>query len=104
LAQALTFPSEAYWNALAPWLTIERNEEIPAERRWGGAGCWHPEFPAQAVDLALMAAATTKQIEYAAGSPYDAHLRVYEQTTGSDGFAGLVRAQLGKPTDAGVSL
>jgi hypothetical protein len=105
LAQNAAFPSDAYWKAIAPWLEIERNEEIPGERRWAGAGCWHPVFPAQAVDLALMAAAVTKQIEYAAGSPYDENLCVYEKIIASDGFASLVRAQLEKsPADARVSL
>jgi hypothetical protein len=94
LARGTSFPSDQYWRKLSPWLKIEREAEIPAQQRWAGAGCWHPVFPAQAVDLALMAAAATKEIEHAAGSPYDAALHVFEQTAAADGFAGLSRAEL----------
>jgi hypothetical protein len=96
LARGLSFPSDIYWSELAPWLAIEREAEVPTEQRWAGAGCWHPVFPAQAVDLALVAAAATKEIEHAVGSPYDGVLHVFEQASGADGFSGLSRAHLGR--------
>jgi hypothetical protein len=94
LARATSFPSEEYWRQVGPWLTAEREAEIPAEERWAGAGCWHPVFPAQAVDLSLMAAAATKEIEHAATSPYDGVLHVFERVATADGFLGLRRAEL----------
>jgi hypothetical protein len=94
LARTTSFPSEEYWRQVGPWLKAERDAEVPAEQRWAGAGCWHPVFPAQAVDLSLMAAAATKEIEHAAKGPYESVLHVLERAEAADGFLGLRRAEL----------
>jgi hypothetical protein len=94
LGRAPSFPSEEYWRQVGPWLKSEGEAEVPAEQRWAGPGCWHPVFPAQSVDLSLMAAAATKEIEHSATNPYDGRLHVFERADAGDGFLGLRRAEL----------
>ncbi len=43
------FPAPAFWEALAPWLERDR-AEVTSDYLWEGPGCWHPVFPATAVD------------------------------------------------------
>ena len=67
---------------LLPWLIKdredrrERNEPLPRE----GIGCWHPVFPASAVDVHLMVAIALKAAVESASIPAPV-LRVFEQVS-----------------------
>ncbi|HET7539675.1 MAG TPA: ThiF family adenylyltransferase [Polyangiaceae bacterium] len=96
-AQSTCFPAATFWRDTEPWFIDER-AEVPDATQFEGPGCWHPVFPAQATDLAMMAAVTVKRLERLAERLSDSkgELQVFEQAEDGDGFMRIQRVRGGK--------
>jgi hypothetical protein len=88
-SQASPISSSGFTESIRPWLEKdleERGDEIlPRE----GIGCYHPVFPASAVDLDLMVAVAVKVVSEQATVGTDPIFQVFELATENDVFMGV---------------
>lgn len=92
-SQRAPFSFDLFAEKLNPWLhqdLEERgNEELPRE----GIGCWHPVFPASAVDVHLMVAIALKAIATDFGSAPNPNFQVFEQVVKDSAVVGVQRVE-----------
>jgi hypothetical protein len=78
---------------LQPWLAKDLkergNEELPRE----GIGCFHPVFPASAVDIHLMVATALKSIASRTAFTADPSFQVFEQIIEGGEFLGVRKVE-----------
>lgn len=67
LAEGSGFPATEFWSTIAPHLEDDRAATAGLSLPWEGIGCWHPVFPATAVDVWRAAGTAVREIDRACG-------------------------------------
>ncbi len=94
IADADTFPHDAFAVAIRSWIEQERHEHGPDDFPREGIGCWHPVFPARLDDVWLMASTAVKLLDGASDRSFTTpELIVFEQQFVDEIFVGVRRAQ-----------
>ncbi len=88
-SQRSPISSSRFAESIQPWLAKDleerRDEELPRE----GTGCYHPVFPASAVDLDLMVTVAVKVVCQQTPVGADPLFQVFERAMENDLFAGV---------------
>lgn len=77
-AHGRSFPKATFYDALRPYLQLDREDSVEADIPWEGTGCWHPVFPAQTEDISAWASVTVRFIIQAVSTRAPAHFAAYE--------------------------
>jgi hypothetical protein len=87
-SQRAPLGASRFAESLQPWLGKDLEERGDEELPRDGIGCYHPVFPASAVDLDLMVAVALRTIDQTVvGS--DPVFQVFERASKNDAFAGI---------------
>src|SRR5262249_2284148 len=74
---------------IQPWLTKDLEERGDEELPREGMGCFHPVFPASAVDLSLMVAVALRVAAQQPSVGHDPVFQVFERTSENGRFTGV---------------
>jgi hypothetical protein len=88
-SQRSPISSSRFAESVQPWLAKDLEERGDEELPREGTGCYHPVFPASAVDLDLMVAVALKAVAQQTGVGTDPLFQVFERATEDEVFAGV---------------
>lgn len=90
-AHGRSFPLDDFLTRFAAWAKRDAQDFAGEELVLGGAGCWHPSFPARVDDVWMLSAAAVRRLEEAVfAAETEPKLTVFEQVL-EEGFRGLRR-------------
>jgi hypothetical protein len=81
--------SSQFADSVQPWLAKDLEERGDDELPREGIGCYHPVFPASAVDVDLMVAVALKVVAQEAVVGTDPVFQVFERATENETFTGV---------------
>ena len=87
--QKAPFRADTFLSQLQPWLLRDLEERGPEPLPREGTGCWHPVFPASAVDIHLMVSFALKAFSITSGEMPEPKLVVFEQIVNNDRLVGV---------------
>ena len=81
--------SSQFADSIQPWLAKDLEERGEEELPREGIGCYHPVFPASAVDVDLMVAVALKVVAQQTALGTDPVFQVFERATENEAFTGI---------------